>query len=174
MTTLFELSVPNYSRMIATAIHLLEQGKQHCEEKGKKLDDLATLRMIDDMAPLATQVYFINHMSVNAVKGFFAGEFSPPTGFPDLDYDGLIGYMHESKTFIDQQSPEDINALAGQAVIFKFADREIPFTIENFVQSFSLPNLYFHVTTLYDLLRKEGVALSKRDYLGKMAIGIPE
>jgi hypothetical protein len=29
-----------------------------------------------------------------------------------------------------------------------------------------LPNFYFHVTTTYGLLRHNGVALGKRDFLG--------
>ena len=37
--------------------------------------------------------------------------------------------------------------------------------------SFSLPNLHFHATTAYDLLRYAGVPLGKRDYLGAMKIG---
>jgi len=36
--------------------------------------------------------------------------------------------------------------------------------------SFSLPNLHFHATTAYDMLRMRGVPLSKRDYLGRMQI----
>jgi len=34
--------------------------------------------------------------------------------------------------------------------------------------SFSLPNFYFHATTAYDILRKEGVPLGKMDFLGGM------
>ncbi len=45
---------------------------------------------------------------------------------------------------------------------------EIPFTAENFVLSFSLPNFYFHATTAYDILRMKGVPLGKLDYLGQM------
>jgi uncharacterized protein len=30
-----------------------------------------------------------------------------------------------------------------------------------------LPNFFFHVTTAYDILRHNGVAIGKLDYLGK-------
>jgi uncharacterized protein len=39
--------------------------------------------------------------------------------------------------------------------------------VEAFLMGFSLPNFYFHATTAYDILRKEGVPLGKRDYLGQ-------
>ena len=48
---------------------------------------------------------------------------------------------------------------------------EIPFTNENFVLGFSIPNLNFHATTAYDLLRMNGVQLSKMDYLGELKMG---
>jgi hypothetical protein len=47
---------------------------------------------------------------------------------------------------------------------------KIPFTAEGFLLSFSLPNFYFHATTAYDILRHKGVALGKRDFLGKMRL----
>ena len=37
---------------------------------------------------------------------------------------------------------------------------------ETYVLSFFLPNLFFHVTTAYNLLRMQGVAIGKRDYMG--------
>lgn len=174
MTTLYQLTIPNYSRQLGAAINILEKGKKWCEEQGKSADECMSLCLIDDMAPLITQVIFINHHTVNAVKGLFAGEFAPPKDYPEMNYDGLISYLTESKAYIDSQTESDINALANKPLIFKLTGKEIPFSMENFVQSFSLPNLYFHVATLYGLLRKEGVKLSKLDFVGEIAVGLPE
>ncbi|MEL7451522.1 MAG: DUF1993 family protein [Pseudomonadota bacterium] len=46
----------------------------------------------------------------------------------------------------------------------------MPFKVEQFVMSFALPNLYFHATTAYDILRIAGVPLEKRDFLGPLAV----
>ena len=43
------------------------------------------------------------------------------------------------------------------------------FTGQTFLQQWSLPNFFFHVTTAYALLRQAGVNLGKADYLGAMA-----
>ena len=67
-----------------------------------------------------------------------------------------------------QLTPADVNALEGKDVVFQIRDTKIPFTAEGFVQSFSLPNFYFHATTAYDILRSKGVPLGKRDFLGRM------
>jgi len=36
--------------------------------------------------------------------------------------------------------------------------------------SFSQPNFYFHAATAYDIARAKGVAIGKRDFLGRMRI----
>ena len=46
------------------------------------------------------------------------------------------------------------------------------FTGAQFLTGFALPNFFFHVTTTYALLRKEGVALGKPDFLAHL--GMPE
>jgi len=40
------------------------------------------------------------------------------------------------------------------------------FTGESYLKHYVLPNLYFHATTTYALLRHAGVELGKRDFLG--------
>ncbi len=39
---------------------------------------------------------------------------------------------------------------------------------EEFLIQHVLPNLYFHVTTAYAILRHNGVGVGKKDYLGDM------
>ena len=57
-------------------------------------------------------------------------------------------------------------------MVFKLGKNELPFTNQNFLLSFSLPNFYFHATTTYDLLRMLGVPLGKMHFLGQMKVGI--
>ena len=76
------------------------------------------------------------------------------------------------QTQLAEVDEDQINSLAGKTIIFKFSGHEIPFTSENYVQSFALPNLQFHAATAYDILRAQGVRLGKEDFLGKMRIGV--
>jgi hypothetical protein len=61
----------------------------------------------------------------------------------------------------------EINGFVGRDMRFAFADRQIDFTAENFLLSFSLPNFYFHAATAYDILRGKGLPIGKRDFLGR-------
>ena len=88
-----------------------------------------------------------------------------------MDYDGLLEMTKASLAMMESQTPEAINALAGNKIVFKLGANEMPFVAENFVLSFSLPNVYFHATTAYDILRMKGVKIGKMDFLGQMKIG---
>jgi hypothetical protein len=49
-----------------------------------------------------------------------------------------------------------------------WVQRQLAFTSETFLLSFSLPNFHFHAVTAYDILRTQGVPLGKRDYEGQL------
>ena len=85
--------------------------------------------------------------------------------------EALKARAEEATASLEAESREEIDALAGKPMTFRIGDREIPFTTENFILSFSLPNFYFHATTLYDILRLHGVPLGKRDFLGSLRVG---
>ena len=51
-------------------------------------------------------------------------------------------------------------------MVIRFGERQLDFTVEDFLLSFALPNFYFHATTAYDILRMKGLALNKRDFMG--------
>ena len=122
------------------------------------------------MLPFQFQVISVYHHSLGAIKGVREGVFSPPPSMPELDYTGLQGLVEDATTELQTVSREEIETLEGKAVKFKMGDFEIPFTAENFILSFSLPNFYFHATTTYDMLRMAGVPLGKMDFLGEMRV----
>jgi len=53
-----------------------------------------------------------------------------------------------------------------------FGERRMPFKSEDFLLSFAQPNFYFHASTLYGIFRNKGVALGKKDYLGRPRMAV--
>ena len=96
-----------------------------------------------------------------------AGQFGPP-GPPasPLDYAALQKIVADARAALQQIKPEELNAYEGKDVVFSVRDIKMPFKAEGFLQTFSLPNFYFHATTAYDILRHRGVPIGKRDFLG--------
>lgn len=174
MINLSDASLGSYKQVLGATIAVLEKGAQHFEEQGLNLNDLVEMQLAPDMAPFPFQVLSVRHHSLGAARGLMAGEFSPPPSMPKRNYQGYIDLLTETLAELNTITPEAINATKGKATTFKMGEHEIPFTTENFVLSFSLPNLYFHATTIYNMLRIKGVPLGKMDFMGSMSIGLPE
>jgi len=174
MTNLYDLSVVNFKRVLAATIVVLEKGAVHFNEQGKDLNELVEMKLAPDMGAFPFQVNLVMHHTLGAVKGLIAGEFSPPVALPENTYQGYIDLLSEALTELNAIDADAVMATAGKAMYFRMDELEIPFTSENFVMSFSLPNLYFHATTLYDMLRIKGVPVGKMDFLGRMSVGLPE
>jgi uncharacterized protein len=96
--------------------------------------------------------------------------FTPPALNEAFDYPGLQKLVADAASALQRLDREGVNALKGRDVIFQVGGRKIPFTVENFILSFSLPNFYFHAATAYDILRTKGVPLGQRHYLGQLRI----
>lgn len=168
--TFHDLTVGSYTQIVEAAVGFLAKGAAFCAEQGIATDELVAARLHDDMANLHFQVVCITHHSLAALKGMRAGEFLPPD-YPETDYAGLQAMTAETLEALKAMDAEEINALPGKSMVFKIGGNEIPFTVENFALSFSLPNFYFHATTAYDILRARGVSIGKMDFLGALKMG---
>ena len=120
--------------------------------------------------PLAFQIWSVRHHSLGAIQGCKAGVFNPPGALPELDYAGLQKIVADTREALGKLTPDAVNALEGRDMVFQLGEHKMPFTAENFLMSFSIPNFHFHATTTYDILRARGVKLGKRDYMGKMRL----
>jgi len=171
-SSLYDISVASFLQILHGVAGTLNKGMQHCKDTGQDPGEILAARLHDDMLPFTFQLFAVVHQSSGALAGLKSGEFGPPAALPELDYAGYQGLINDTIAELESLSEEDINALAGGTVIFKLSGNEIPFTTENFVLSFAIPNLIFHATTAYDILRQRNVPLSKIDFLGSMRIGV--
>jgi hypothetical protein len=167
----YDTSVATYLQTLRAVEKILEKGEEHATAHGMELGDLVHHRLREDMLPFSFQVVSVWHHSMGAIKGMEAGVFAPPEKLGELDYARLIGLVTEAIGFLEPLEPEAVNALSGKPMVFAIGGREIPFTTDNFLLSFSLPNFFFHATTAYAMLRQQGVPLGKMDFLGQMRVG---
>ena len=167
----YDCSVTAYQRVLGGVKTALAKAVAHSEETDLDLQSVVDFRLHEDMLPFSFQVISVWHHSLGALKGLQAGVFEPPPAMDPLDFAGLQGLVDEAMAFCAAQTPEAVNALAEGPMVFRVRGREMPFTTDNFLLSFSLPNVYFHATTTYNILRHLGVPLGKLDYLGQLRVG---
>ncbi len=165
---LYDVSVASFQQVLTGVAGFLDKGFAHCTAHNIDLNEIVETRLYPDMLPFRFQVIAVAHHSLGAIEGVKAGAFKPPSGPMDQDYAGLQKLIADAQTALKGFSRESIDALQGRDVVFQLGDRKLPFTAEGFLMSFSMPNLHFHATTAYDILRSKGVPLGKRDYMGPL------
>lgn len=170
--SLYDLSVGTYLQILEGTLNVLEKAAQHFRDEGIDADAILDEGLCDDMLPLSFQLRSVAHHSLGCIRGLEAGLFQPPPEQPSRTFAEYQQWLRDVKTELEGVSADHVESLAGKPMLFKMGDFELPFTAENFVLSFSLPNFYFHATTTYNLLRKRGVKLGKADYLGPMKVNV--
>jgi hypothetical protein len=173
-TSLYDLSVATYLQTVGAVTGFLERGAKHYREAGFDPDDLSGVRLYEDMARFHFQIRSVAHHSVGALEAVKSGAFlPPPAGLQPIPYADLQAMIAKTDETLRAYTPEEVNGWAGKEVSFQAGDYRLPFTAENFILSFSLPNFHFHATTAYDILRMKGVPLGKRHYLGRLRLKAP-
>src|SRR5262245_11172427 len=168
----YDTSIGTYLQTLGAVTGFLEKGRAHCEASGIDLNEIVEMRLYPDMNPFRFQLWAVEHMTRGALKGLQTGRFSPPGPVQPLDFGGLQQLVKDTHAELASVSRESVDALENSQVVFSIGDFKMPFTAANFVLSFSLPNLFFHATTAYDMLRMKGAPIGKIDFLGALRIGV--
>ena len=168
--SLYDASVVSFLQTLGGVAGVLDRGLSHCTDNNIDTNEIVETRLFADMLPFRYQVLSTVHHSIGAIEAVQVGTFTPPTTIEPLDYAGLQTYVAAGIAALKALTPEEVNALEGRDMVFQMRGLETPFTAEGFLLSFSLPNLHFHATTAYDILRTKGAPLGKRDYLGVMRV----
>ena len=166
--TLYDLTVPTYLQTLGAVEHFLRKGLAHCGEHGLDAEKIVEMRIHPDMLPFRFQIHSVAHHSAGAMAALESGVFRPDAGPKEAGYAALQAEIAAARATLEALTPDAVNALESRDVMFEAGERKLPFTAAGFVLSFSLPNVHFHAATAYDILRREGVALGKRDYMGAL------
>ena len=168
--SLYDITVPTFQQTLGALAGVLEKGEAHASAKGMAVDEWVGARLFSDMAPLSFQVKQTAAHSAGALAAVHKGVFAPDLAPPPETFAELKQAVATALDEIGRYKPADINALEGRDMRFEFRERVLPFTVENFLMSFSMPNFYFHATTAYDIFRHNGVPLGKRDFMGTLRL----
>jgi uncharacterized protein len=168
--SLYDCSVTSFLQVLGAVSGFLEKGRAHLVEAGRDPEAIVSTRLHDDMLPFAFQIASVAHHSRGALAGAKAGVFNPPGPFGEPSYADLQKWIADAQAELKALTPDEVNALEGKDMVFQLGSMQLPFTAEGFLLSFSTPNLHFHATTAYDILRQAGVPLGKRDYMGGLRL----
>lgn len=163
--SLYQACVPQFVRMFGNLSVILDKAVAYSEER--KIDPAVLLnaRLAPDMHPLTRQVQIASDVSKGCVARL-AGIEPPSFADTESSFAELQARIGKTLEFIKSVTPEQVNAGEGREILLKFPNAEFGFKAPDYVLHFVLPNFYFHVTTAYAILRHNGLAIGKMDYMG--------
>jgi uncharacterized protein len=133
--------------------------------EGKDEAVLMEARLAPDMRPFAAQI----QMASDSAKGAVArltGIEAPSMPDTEANFAELKERCLRTVAFIESVAPASFEGAEDRTVMLKFPNGTgFQFKGRDFLTGFVLPNFLFHVTTTYALLRANGVALGKADFL---------
>ncbi|KAL2151171.1 hypothetical protein VTH82DRAFT_6269 [Thermothelomyces myriococcoides] len=159
-----------YDTTIATSIHalktlldILKKAQTHPEAS-----TLPQARLFPDMFPLTAQILivikfceqFVTHLTGRTVEESSASLHEEKT------LEELIELSEKTLALLETVSRDEVDGTAVKTTtvhLIPYGDYNV--TVEQFVLTYQLPNLYFHLVTAYDILRMKGLDVGKRDYL---------
>lgn len=161
--TLYDATIPSMLQIVQAGYGWLDKAEA-CDLPE---EDIVKACLIDDMLPFAYQVKSMAVHSQGAIEGVRAGTFSPDMSDPPQTLAGLKARLVDAEAFLKTVTPDEVATYMDGRTDFRFKDYELRFTSPDFLLSFSQPNFYFHATTAYGILRKLGLDIGKRDFMGQ-------
>ncbi|HEX7817548.1 DUF1993 domain-containing protein [Dyella sp.] len=163
--SMYQACVPVVLRALTNLTHVLKKGEAHAKSKGVTDEVILQTRLIPDMLPLVRQVQIATDTSKNAVARLAGVD---PLVFEDTEttFEQLYARIERAVEYIKTFTPEQIDGSETRPVTIKTRKGDQKFEGEAYLLHFVLPNVFFHCTTAYAILRTSGTELGKSDYLG--------
>lgn len=153
-------------RMMNSLAAILEKAAAHAE--AKKIDPavLVNARLYPDMFPLVRQVQIASD-SAKGGAARLAGVESPSFEDNEKTLAELIVRTKKTVAFLETLKPAQFVGSEDRTISWKTRSTEKSMLGQPYLVHQVLPNLYFHVTTAYNILRHNGLELGKADFLGR-------
>jgi len=163
--SMYQASVPAFVQMLTSLQGILKKGVAYAEQKKFEPSVLINARLAPDMHPLYRQVYIVTDQAKGGAARLCGQE--PPV-YPDTEmtFPDLDARLKKTIDYVRSFKPEQFNGAEDRDIQLQFGPNKVSFKGLAFLFHITLPNLYFHTTTAYNILRHNGVDVGKRDYMG--------
>ncbi|MGH1342491.1 MAG: DUF1993 family protein [Nannocystales bacterium] len=150
-----------YAQMLEALLQQLDKADAHAEAKGFAFEILLQARLAPDMHPLASQLRFTCMQATDAWSRVTGSEI------PDTPE---VNSLEAARALIVENVARLRSATRGipgeTAVELRLSDGAIfDLSLDEFIRSWALPQFYFHLNIAYAILRHNGVAIGKADYV---------
>lgn len=165
--TMHSASVPVFVRMLSNLAAWLDKAEAHATAKKFDTQVYLSTRLAPDMLPFVKQIQIACDSAKFGVARL-AGIDAPKFDDTEASLAELRERIHKTLEFVRSVPASRIDGTETKDIVVPRRDGSMTLKGEFYLKHFVMPNVFFHVTTAYALLRHCGVDLGKTDYLGAM------
>lgn len=163
---LFEMTVPAFIKSLTNLSAILDKGAAYADSKKVDMEVLLNSRLFPDQLPLARQI----HIACDSAKlgvSRLTGKEAPKNDDTEKTLPEFKARIASTIAYLKTIKPEDFKDAATVKITQPRWEGKYLFGTE-YALEHAIPNVYFHVTTAYSILRHNGVEVGKKDYLGPL------
>ncbi len=159
-------SVPVFVRMFSNVLSWLDKAQAHADARKFDSANYLGMRLAPDMLPFTKQIQIATDMAKGCVARL-SGTEAPKWDDNEATLEALRERVRKALDYVHSIPAVQIDGSEQREIVLPTRVGDpLRFTGETYLKHYVLPNVYFHTTTAYALLRHAGVELGKRDYLG--------
>jgi hypothetical protein len=163
--SVYDMTVPVFTRMLKNLLAILDKAEADAVERKYATDVLVAARLAPDMIPLRGQIM----IATDHVKGCvcrLSGQPIPSWPDEENSFPELRARIQKALDLLSTVTPEALAGSEDRTVTLKLGGNDVELRGLDYLTQRALPNFFFHVTTAYAILRHNGIAIGKRDYIG--------
>jgi hypothetical protein len=164
--TMYQATVPTCVRALNSLAAILEKAQAHAT--ARKIDAAALLntRLFPDMFPLSKQIFIANDAARGGAARL-ANAAVPSVDSKETTFAELVAHTRSTVSYLESLDPKQFEGSEDRTVTWQTRSSSKSMQGTAYLFHHVLPNVYFHVTTAYDILRQSGLEVGKQDFLGR-------
>ena len=159
-------SVPVFKQLLTALKTNLATTAAHATDKSIAPDAYLQARLFPDMFPLVKQVQIACDFA-RGISARLAGVDVPAHDGNEATFADLDATIAKTLAFIASLDAAKFDGSEGREIVLRpGTPKEKKLSGQAYLSNYGLPQFFFHATTTYAILRHNGVAIGKKDYMG--------
>ena len=153
-------------QMLRALSDVLKKAEDHATQKNIDPNALLQARLFPDMFPLIRQVQIASDFS-KGIASRLAGAEVPSWPDTEVSFADLQALIAKALAHIESFKSEQFDSSESREIVLRPGTlKEKKLTAGAYLLHYGLPQFFFHVTTVYAILRHNGIEIGKSDYMG--------
>jgi len=163
--SMYRASVPVFARSLRNLGNILRKGEAHALARKIEPSVLLNYRLAPDMFPLTRQVQIATDMAKGCVSRL-AGVEIPAYEDKEASFADLVARLDRCIAYLEGFQPAQIDGTEDKTIVLKRPTGDVSYQGLPYLLEYVQPNVYFHCTAAYLILRHCGVDVGKKDFIG--------